>query len=120
MRYWDQFRSDLNVLYTMVTSATLDTSTEPVIMNKSFNEDGIKAVMAIRFRFVDQEGTKQLQLGYCLSLMNNSHHDASRCTLSTHIGNFEAAKIGYERCADELMSDVVYKSLLLNSINHYA
>ena len=53
-------------------------------------------------------------------MMNNPYHEASRCTLSTHIDNFESAKIGYERCADEPMSDVVYKSLLLNSINHYA
>ena len=89
-------------------------------MSKSFNENGIKAVMAIRLRFVDQEGTKQLQLGDYFSLMNNSYHDGSRYTLSTHINNFETAKIRYERCADEPMSDVVYKSLLLNSINHYA
>ena len=52
--------------------------------------------------------------------MNNSYHDWSMYTLSTNIDNFEIAKIGYERCADEPMSDVVYKSLLLNSINHYA
>ena len=97
----------------------MDTSTEPVIMNQIFEEDGIRALMAKRLRYVDQKGTRQPQMGDYLTLMNVSFHDATSITLSKHIDNFETAKRGYERYADA-MKDEVHKNLLLNTINHFA
>ena len=36
MRYWDQFRHDIGIFYTLVSQAVMDISTKPVIMNQTF------------------------------------------------------------------------------------